>query len=58
VIPLPPDLNAITEARIVAEESGNDEQILVLRELEIAHLALPPTIDGIRRSRLLTADSI
>ena len=58
VILLPPDLNTITEARIVAEESGCDDQILALRELEIAHLALPPNIDGTRRSRLLTSDSI
>lgn len=58
VIQLPPDLNAITEARIVAEDEGDDARILLLRELELAHLSLPPTIDGIRRSRLLATDAI
>jgi len=55
---LPPHLNAITEARIIAEESGSDDDLFRLRELELAHLALPPTIDGIRRVRLMKADQI
>ena len=58
VNPLPADLNSITEARSAAEESGDDQALLALRELELAHLALPPVIDGVRRSRLLHFDAI
>jgi hypothetical protein len=58
VNPLPPDLNSITEARIAAEESGDDRALLELRDLELAHLALPPVIDGVRRGRLLRFDAI
>ena len=55
---LPPDINAITEARIEAEDGGCDATLLAMRELELAHLALPPVIDGVRRVRLLDTDAI
>ena len=55
---IPTDINAITESRIHAESMGNDAQILALRDMELAHLSLPPVIDGVRRTRMLTADSI
>ena len=58
VIALPPDLNTITDARTRAEADGNDARLIALRELELAHQALPPTIDGVRRVRLLTTDAI
>ena len=58
VISLPPDLNAITEARIQAEDGACDATLLRMRELELAHLALPPIIDGVRRIRLLNTDPI
>ncbi len=54
----PPDLNAITEARIQAEKNGMDAEILSMRDMELAHLALPPVIDGVRRTRLLSTDAI
>ena len=56
--PFPPDLNSITEARIAAEANGDDAALLELRELELAHAALPPIIDGVRRSRMLHCDAI
>lgn len=55
---IPMDLNDITAARIAAEQAGDDAEILHMRDLELAHLALPPVIDGARRSRLLTTDAI
>ena len=58
MIALPPDLNTITDARIEAETSGDDARLMALRELELAHQALPPTIDGVRRVRLLSTDAI
>ena len=56
--PFPPDLNSITDARIAAEANGDDAALLALRELELAHAALPPVIDGVRRSRMLHCDAI
>ena len=58
MIALPPDLNTITDARTAAEANGDDARLIALRELELAHQALPPTIDGVRRVRLLTTDAI
>ncbi len=58
VIALPPDLNTITEARIQAEAATVDARLLEMRELELAHLGLPPVIDGVRRVRLLDTDPI
>lgn len=58
MIALPPDLNVITDARIEAETAGDDARMLALRDLELAHQSLPPTIDGVRRVRLLTTDAI
>ncbi|MGB0639904.1 MAG: hypothetical protein ACPGTU_11260, partial [Myxococcota bacterium] len=55
---LPSDPTFITEARAAAENGGTDAELLELRELELAHVALPPVIDGVRRSRLLHADAI
>jgi len=55
---LPPDLNAITEARIDAEARGVDAELLRMRDMELAHLSLPPIIDGARRTRMLAMDSI
>ena len=52
------DINRITEARAIAESEGDDAALLALRELELAHAALPPVIDGVRRSRLLQTDPI
>ena len=58
MIALPPDLNTITDARTRAEEDGDDARLFALRELELAHQALPPAIDGVRRVRLLATDAI
>ncbi len=58
VISTPPDLNAVTDARIAAEHSGDDDQLLLMRDLELAHQSLPPCIDGARRVRLLATDAI
>jgi hypothetical protein len=58
VMDQPPDLNAITEARIEAESRGIDADILTMRDMELAHLSLPPVIDGVRRTRMLTMDAI
>lgn len=55
---IPIALNDITEARIAAEQAGDDAKLLRMRDLELAHLALPPVIDGARRSRLLATDAI
>jgi len=55
---IPMDLNDITAARIAAEQAGEDALMLQMRDLELAHLALPPVIDGARRSRLLAIDAI
>jgi hypothetical protein len=55
---LPSDPTFITEARAAAEDGGTDAELLELRELELAHTALPPVIDGVRRSRLLHADAV
>ncbi len=55
---IPPDINTITESRIYAESQGNDAEILALRDMELAHLSLPPIIDGVRRTRMLSADAI
>ena len=52
------DINQITAARIDAENSGDDGSLLALRELELAHTALPPVIDGVRRNRLIRFDAI
>jgi len=56
--PLPPDPHTLTEAREAAEHEGDDALLHGLRQLEIAHGALPPVIDGARRSRLLHTDAI
>ena len=55
---IPPDINTITESRIHAEGEGNDAEMLAMRDMELAHLSLPPVIDGVRRTRMLTADAI
>lgn len=55
---LPPDPSLLCEARKSAEGAGDDLQLLAARELELAHDALPPVIDGARRSRLLHTDPI
>ena len=55
---VPPDINVITESRIHAENVGDDANILAMRDIELAHLSLPPIIDGVRRTRLLAADDI
>ena len=52
------DINQITEARAEAEQAGDDAALLALRELELAHSALPPVIDGVRRNRLIRYDAI
>ncbi len=58
VIDIPPDLNEITESRIEAEARGNDADLLAMRDMELAHLSLPPVIDGARRTRMLAMDAI
>jgi hypothetical protein len=58
MIDIPMDLNEITAARIAAEQAGEDAGMLQMRDLELAHLGLPPVIDGARRSRLLATDAI
>ena len=55
---LPPDPSLLSETREAAEQEGNDGALLQARELEIAHAALPPVIDGARRARLLHVDPI
>ena len=55
---IPPDINDITALRTRAENEGDDAGILAMRELEIAHLSLPPVIDGVRRTRMLAVDAI
>ena len=58
MIDIPMDLNEITAARIAAEQAGEDAGMLHMRDLELAHIGLPPVIDGARRSRLLHTDPI
>ena len=55
---LPPDPHSLCDAREQAEREGNDTALKRLRELELAHAALPPVIDGARRTRLLHTDAI
>ncbi len=55
---LPPDPSTLSSAREEAEKGGDDADLLRLRELELAHAALPPVIDGARRCRLLHTDPI
>ncbi len=55
---LPPDPSTLPEARAAAEQAGDDVALFRLRELELAHAALPPVIDGARRSRLLHTDAV
>ncbi len=52
------DVEMCTAARRAAEQRGDDAALLRLRQLERAHDALPPLIDGVRRSRLRSADAI
>lgn len=54
----PPDPDSCAQARRAAEGAQNDAELLRLRQLERAHMGMPPIIDGARREALLWTDPI
>ena len=56
-LPLPCEASELLQARAAAEEAGDLAALAELRDLERSAQALPQTIDGVRRTRLLAWDA-